>query len=155
MQGRTKDSVQIDKYALGNALVANEITAKDMSCMMGHSANFISQVCANGGYMKRKDYENLKGLLRITDSDIIKAVPVQRHEEVESIYQPVPVKKQKTEVNVFTLDEENNKFVELVASFGGVEKQAVVNAIVTNYRTNSDLAAMLSAVTDTIKNLTQ
>ena len=152
MGGRTKDSVQIDKYALGNILLANDITAKDMSAMMGHSGSYLSQVCSSGGYMKRKDYENLKGLLRVTDSDIAKAVPVQRQEEVESIYQPVPVKKPK---NVFTLDEENDSFVTLVATFGCVEKQAVVNAIVSNYRTNSDLAAMLSAVTDTIKNLTQ
>lgn len=152
MSGRTKDSVQIDKYALSNVLMANETTAKEVSQMMGHSTNYLSQIVCSGGWIKRKDFENLKGLLRITDNDIVKAVPVQRREEVESIYQPVPVKKPK---NVFTLDEENDAFVGMIAAFGGGEKAAIVNAIITEYRTNSDLAAMLTAVTDTIKNLTK
>ena len=152
MSGRTKDSVQIDKYALNNVLLANETTAMEVSQMMGHSKNYLSQIACSGGWIKRKDFENLKGLLRITDTDIIKAVPVQRHEEVESIYQPLPVKKPK---NVFTLDEENDAFIGMIAAFGGDEKAVIVNAIITEYRTNSELAAMLAAVTDTIKNLTK
>lgn len=150
--GRSKDSVQIDKYALNNVMVANETTAKEVSQMMGHAHNYLSQIIYGGGWMKRKDFENLKGLLRVTDNDIIKAVPVQRSEEVESIYQPVPVKKPK---NVFTLDDDNTAFIEMISAFGGGEKQAIVNAIVTEYRINSDLSAMLNAVTETIKALTQ
>ena len=150
--GRSRDSVQIDKYALDNVLCAHEITAKDVSKMMGHAGNYLSQVICGGGWMKRRDFDNLKGLLRVTDNDIIKAVPFQRSEEVVSIYQPVPVKKPK---NVFTLDDENTAFVEMISAFGGGEKQAIVNAIVTEYRINSDLAAMLNAVTETIKALTQ
>ena len=152
MGGRAKDSVQIDKYALENVLIANETSAQEVSQMLGRSRSYLAQVVHGGGYMKRSDFENLKGLLRITDNDIIKAVPVQRSEEVESVYQPVPVKKAK---NVFTLDEENDKFVELIASFGGGEKAAIVNAIVAEYRNNSGLAAMLKNVIDTIKQLTE
>ena len=152
MSGRTKDSVQIDKYALNNVLLANETTAKEVSQMLGHSTNYLSQIICGGGWMKRNDFENLKGLLRVTDTDIVKAVPVQRSEEVVSIYQPTPVKKPK---NVFTLDEENDAFIGMLAAFGGGEKSAIVNGIIAEYRTNSDLAAMLTAITNTINNLTQ
>lgn len=150
--GRSRDAVQIDKYALDNVILANETTAKEVSQLLGHAGNFIANVKLNGGYMKRKDYENLKGLLRVTDSDIAKAVPVQRHEEVENIYSAYPVKKDK---NVFTLDEENQQFIDKLSAFCGGEKAKIINAIVREYRQTSALAQTFNAAIDAVKKLTE
>ena len=151
--GRTKDSVQIDKYALENAMLANETTAKEVSLMLGHAHNYMAQVVAGGGYMKRRDYDNLKGLLRVTDSDIIKAVPVQRSEEVESIYQPHPVAKKQG--NLFVLDEDNARFIErLLLIGGGGDKNAVVNTIIRRYISSSEVGSAIAQITDWVNGLT-
>lgn len=142
--GRTRDSVQIDKYAFENICMANGTNSTEVSERMGKSHAYMYQVLRGGGYMRRTDYENLKGLLRVTDSDLVKAVPVQRSDEVESIYQPVPVKKK---TNIFTLDEENQEFVDLLANISGAEKSALVNGIVKAYRLGSAAYEALAAIT--------
>lgn len=149
MGGRAKNSVQIDKYALENVLIANEVTAKDVSKMMGHAGNYLSQVYANGGHMKRRDYDNLKGLLRVTDNDIIKAVPVQRREEVVSIYQPTPICK----TELLCLDDDNKAFLETLIRIGGGDKAKIINSIVTYYRTHSAVGEALEALVLSVKDL--
>jgi hypothetical protein len=148
---RTKDAVQIDKYAFENICMANGTNHKEVSERLGKSHAYMYQVLSNGGYMRRTDYENLKGLLRVTDSDLVKAVPVQRSDEVESIYQPVPVKKK---TNIFTLDEENQEFVDLLANISGAEKSALVNGIVKAYRLGSAAYEAIAAITSEAEELT-
>ena len=149
MGGRTKDSVQVDKYALENVLLANETTAKEVSKMIGHAGNYLSQVFHSGGYMKRKDYENLKGLLRVTDSDIIKAVPIQRSEPVENIYSAYPVKKSER----LELDEANAKFIDLLVLLSGKDKMQILNGIVREFAASSELSSNLYAAIDAIKEI--
>lgn len=148
---RTRDAVQIDKYAFENICMANGTNSKEVSERLGKSHAYMYQVLSNGGYMRRQDYENLKGLLRVTDSDLVKAVPVQRSDEVESIYQPVPVKKK---TNVFTLDEDNQEFVDFLANISGAEKSALVNGIVKAYRLGSAAYEALAAITSEAEALT-
>ena len=147
--GRTKDSVVIDKYALDNVLLANETTAKEVSQMMGHAHNYLSQVVHSGGYMKRRDFENLKGLLRVTDSDIIKAVPVQRSEEVENIYSAYPVKK----IERLELTEANAKFVDLLALLSGCDKMKIVNGIIREFAESNELSTTIYSAIDAIKTI--
>jgi len=150
--GRTKDAVQIDKYALDNAMLANETNAKEVSLRLGHSQGYLAQVRANGGFIKRREYENLKGLLRITDNALIKAAPVQRADEVENIYSPYPVKAGKL-ANI--LDEDNAEFIEMLARIGGADKNALINSIIRSYKQNSALAQTLNAAIDAVKALTE
>lgn len=147
--GRTKDSVAIDKYALENAMLANETTSKEVSIMLGHAGNYLSQ-CVKSWYMKRKDFENLKGLLRVTDNDIVKAIPVQRSEEVVSIYHANPVRK----ADVIILDEENEKFVQRLSLFGGGDRSTIVNAIIRDFAKNSSVSLTINAAFDVVKHLT-
>lgn len=147
--GRAKDSVVIDKYALENVLLANETTAKEVSQMMGHAHNYLAQVVRSGGYIKRSDFENLKGLLRITDNDIIKAVPVQRSEEVENIYSAYPVKK----VERLELDDSNARFIDLLVLVSGREKMQVINGIIREFAESSELAKNLYSSIDAIKEI--
>lgn len=150
MSGRTKDSVQIDKYAMENVLLANETTAKEVSQMMGHSGNYLSQIFSSGGYMKRNDFENLKGLLRVTDTDIVKAVPVQRSEPVENIYSAYPVKKGER----LELTEANAKFIDLLVLVSGKNKMEIINGIIKDFAANSELSSNLYAAIDAIKDIT-
>lgn len=150
--GRSKDSVQIDKYALENAMLANETSAQEVSVMLGHAKNYMAQVVSSGGWMKRRDYDNLKGLLRVTDTDIVKAIPVQRSEEVESIYQPRPVAKKQS--NLFVLEDDNARFIErLLLISGGGDKNAVVNTIIRRYLSSSVLGGAIAQITDWMNTL--
>ena len=100
-------------------------------------------------YMKRKDYENLKGLLRVTDSDIIKAVPIQRSEPVENIYSAYPVKKSER----LELDEANAKFIDLLVLLSGKDKMQILNGIVREFAASSELSSNLYAAIDAIKEI--
>lgn len=150
--GRSKDSVQIDKYALENAMLANETSSQEVSVMLGHAKNYMAQVVSSGGWMKRRDYDNLKGLLRVTDTDIVKAVPVQRSEEVESIYQPRPVAKKQG--NLFVLEDDNAKFIErLLLISGGGDKNTVINTIIRRYIRNSEVGSAIAQITEWVNDL--
>lgn len=153
MRGRAKGSVQIDRYALENVMTARETNASEVSQKLGRSKAYLSQVFLAGGYMKPTDFENLKGLLRVTDSDIVKAVPVQRADEVESIYQPRPV--YKCDKYSVVISEENYEFIELLQKFGGGEKNTIVNAIIKEFRATSPIAHTLNDALEMVKTITE
>lgn len=150
MKGRTRGAVQIDRYALENVMMARETNACEVSEKIGRSRAYLSQVFKAGGYMKPSDFENLKGLLRVTDSDI-KAIPIQRSEAVESIYQPVPVAKSAIRTVVLTEDVDN--VITSLASICGVDKTKLVNGIITEYLDGSDLVKELRSAIDAVKGL--
>ena len=151
MGRRSKDAVQIDKYALENAMLANETSAQEVSVMLGHAKNYMAQVVARGGYINRRDFDNLKGLLRVTDTDIIKAVPIQRSDAVESIYQPTPVAKNKSRTVVLTEDVDN--VINSLVSICGVDKAKLINGIITEYLDGSDMVKELRSAIDAVKGL--
>ena len=150
-RGRIKDSVQVDKYAVENVMLSNYTNAAEVSKKLGHADNYLAQVFSRGGYMRSCDYENLKGILRVTDSDIVKAVPIDRAEEVTSIYAPVPTKKP---TNVFTLDADNQEFIDTLVKFGGGEKAVIINAIVKRFRDESPVALAIQSALAAVEALT-
>lgn len=75
-RGRNAGSVCIDRYAVENAMMANETNAAALSQRLGHASTYLSQVFRNGCFMRREDFDNLKGILRVKDADI-KAIPIQ------------------------------------------------------------------------------
>lgn len=97
--------------------------------------------------MRRVDFENLKGILRVTDADI-KAIPIQRSDEVESIYQPTPVAKSAS--RTFVLNEENNRYLDFLVNFSGADKTLLINGIIRDYFDNSEIAKMLNETLDKI-----
>ena len=146
-RGRNSGSVCIDRYAVENAMMANETNAAALSQRLGHASTYLSQVFRNGCFMRREDFDNLKGILRVTDADI-KAIPIQRSDEVESIYQPVPVAKSAS--RTFVLNEENNRYLDFLVNFSGADKTSLINGIISDYFDNSEIAKMLNETLDKI-----
>lgn len=146
-RGRNAGSVCIDRYAVENAMMANETNAAALSQRLGHATTYLSQVFRNGCFMRREDFDNLKGILRVTDADI-KAIPIQRSDEVESIYQPRPVAKSAS--RTFVLNEENNRYLDFLVNFSGADKTLLVNGIISDYFDNSEIAKMLNETLDKI-----
>lgn len=148
---RVKDPVYLDKYALHNACLANETNERELAVAIGHCDNYFSQMFRKGGAISMGDYENLKGILRVTDDSLIKAVPVERADAVVSIYSPKPVKK--SEANTFVLNEENARFIDLLVLIGGGEKSKIINSIIDRFRTESALAQTVNAAVDAVKSI--
>lgn len=146
-RGRNAGSVCIDRYAVENAMMANETNAAALSQRLGHASTYLSQVFRNGCFMRREDFDNLKGILRVKDADI-KAIPIQRSDEVESIYQPVPVAKSAS--RTFVLNEENNRYLDFLVNFSGADKTSLINGIISDYFDNSEIAKMLNETLDKI-----
>lgn len=146
-----KDPVYLDKYALYNACLANETTFKELSTKIGHSNNYLSQMFTKGMAMSMGDYENLKGILRVTDNSLVKAIPVERADAVESIYSPRPIKKTK---DIPYLSAENEKFIELLAQIVSGDKVNILNGIVNDFRENSAVAGAVGVVVSAIGALT-
>lgn len=146
-RGRNSGSVCIDRYAVENAMMANETNAAALSQRLGHASTYLSQVFRNGCFMRREDFDNLKGILRVNDADI-KAIPIQRSDEVESIYQPVPVAKSAS--RTFVLNEENNRYLDFLVNFSGADKTTLINGIISDYFDNSEIAKMLNETLDKI-----
>ena len=146
-RGRNAGSVCIDRYVVENAMMANETNAAALSQRLGHATTYLSQVFRNGCFMRREDFDNLKGILRVTDADI-KAIPIQRSDEVESIYQPRPVAKSAS--RTFVLNEENNRYLDFLVNFSGADKTLLVNGIISDYFDNSEIAKMLNETLDKI-----
>lgn len=146
-RGRNAGSVCIDRYAVENAMMANETNAAALSQRLGHASTYLSQVFRNGCFMRREDFDNLKGILRVKDADI-KAIPIQRSDEVESIYQPVPVAK--SESRTFVLNEENNRYLDFLVNFSGADKTSLINGIISDYFDNSEIVKTLNETLDKI-----
>lgn len=146
-RGRNAGSVCVDRYAVENAMMANETNAAALSQRLGHASTYLSQVFRNGCFMRREDFDNLKGILRVKDADI-KAIPIQRSDEVESIYQPVPVAKSAS--RTFVLNEENNRYLDFLVNFSGADKTSLINGIISDYFDNSEIAKMLNETLDKI-----
>lgn len=151
-RGRNAGSVCIDRYAVENAMMANETNAAALSQRLGHASTYLSQVFRNGCFMRREDFDNLKGILRVTDADI-KAIPIQRSDEVESIYQPRPVAKNAS--RTFTLDEVNDKYIDFLVGIGSVDKNALINGIIRDYFDKSEIVKALNETIDKIDALTK
>jgi hypothetical protein len=149
-RGRNSGSVCIDRYAVENAMMANETNAAALSQRLGHASTYLSQVFRNGCFMRREDFDNLKGILRVKDADI-KAIPIQRSDEVESIYQPVPVAKSAS--RTFVLNEENNRYVDFLVNISGVDKTTLINGIIRDYFDNSEIVKTLNETLDKIGSL--
>lgn len=146
-RGRNAGSVCIDRYAVENAMMANETNAAALSQRLGHASTYLSQVFRNGCFMRREDFDNLKGILRVKDADI-KAIPIQRSDEVESIYQPRPVAKSAS--RTFVLNEENNRYVDFLVNISGVDKTTLINGIISDYFDNSEIVKTLNETLDKI-----
>jgi len=146
-RGRNSGSVCIDRYAVENAMMANETNAAALSQRLGHASTYLSQVFRNGCFMRREDFDNLKGILRVTDTDI-QAIPIQRSDEVESIYQPRPVAKSAS--RTFVLNEENNRYVDFLVNISGVDKTTLINGIISDYFDNSEIVKTLNETLDKI-----
>lgn len=147
-RGRNAGSVCVDRYAVENAMLANETNAAALSQRLGHASTYLSQVFRNGCFMQRKDFDNLKGILRVTDTDIVKAIPIQRSDEVESIYQPTPVAKSAS--RTFVLNEENNRYLDFLVNISGADKTLLINGIISDYFDNSEIVKMLNETLDKI-----
>lgn len=148
---RIKDPVYIDKYALRNACLANETTIAECSVALGRASNYLAQNFRKGRAISMGDYENLKGMLKVTDDSLIKAIPVERAGGAENIYSPRPVKK--SETYTFKLTDENAEFIGLLVLLGGGDKNDIVNGIVKHFRTNSALAQTINAAIDAVKSI--
>jgi hypothetical protein len=133
-------------------MMANETNAAALSQRLGHASTYLSQVFRNGCFMRREDFDNLKGILRVTDADI-KAIPIQRSDEVESIYQPRPVAKNAS--RTFTLDEVNDKYIDFLVGIGSVDKNALINGIIRDYFDKSEIVKALNETIDKIDALTK
>lgn len=148
---RIKDPVYLDKYALHNACLASETNQRELAVALGHCENYFSQVFRKGGAISMGDYENLKGMLKVTDNSLVKAIPVERADSVVSIYSPKPVKK--SDVNTFALNDENARFIDLLVLIGGGDKSKIINGIIDHFRTESALAQTVNAAVDAIKSI--
>ena len=58
-RGRNSGSVCIDRYAVENAMMANETNAAALSQRLGHASTYLSQVFRNGCFMRREDFDVL------------------------------------------------------------------------------------------------
>lgn len=144
-----KNPVFIDKYALHNACLANETTIAECSVALGRASNYLAQNFRKGRAISMGDYEQLKGMLKITDDSLIKAVPVNRADGSANIYSPRPAKK--TDGKQFTLTDKNAGFIDLLAFISGCDKEKIVNGIISEYCADSELSKAVQSTVDIIQ----
>ena len=154
---KPKEGVHLDKYALYNACLANETNIYNVSEALGHARTWLYELIKRGGVISMAEYIQLKGMLRVNDNSLVKAVPIQRSEEVESIYSPYPVKKVEEEVEPaatgatltsvgLSLTEENVEFVNIIARISGSDETTIVNNLINNFRDSAVAQTILKAV---------
>lgn len=144
------ETVVIDRHALHNACVASGITLYELNLKIGKSHGYLDMVFRERkGLISKEMYTQMKGILRVTDDSLIKAVPVERGDDKDaSIISPylgktVPATATApTEKKLFgavNLDEENARFVTLLSRVSSRSEGNILNGIVRDYMKNSEL----------------
>ena len=149
-----KNKVKVDKHALYNAMLANQITSSELSIALGKSTSYISYMTSDKGgkgEFNEEMYEQMKGMLGITDDSLIKAIPIIRRDSDTSIISPYIATEKKTVAPAFghfNLDEDNEEFVELVSKITSAEKETIINNIIREYFNSSELGMMVERIKD-------
>lgn len=151
------DVVTIDKYALHNACVMNSMTKKDLAHAMGKSHSYIDMVIRRGGMIRQDMYELMKGILRVTDDSLIKAIPVERGDEkTASLISPymkvaeAPVTPVPNDCAAPALDDDNANFVAVISQIGKRTTNETINIIIRDYMLNSDLGCLYGQITSAV-----
>lgn len=146
------NQVKVDKYALYNACLANHTSFGELSVALGMCRTYVSMRLSDAakggkGVFDKAMYEQMKGMLGVTDDSLIKAVPVERNGSNKSIYSPY-VTTEVTQAFGLELSEENAGFISLVSKITSIPEGKLINNIIKEYIKSSEIGQMVERIKD-------